>query len=198
MALPHIQNSAAGRNKYDPVHKSIYELYFTIPERLKKKFAQDEALITEHVLTVSGLENLYKGPEADAQTFMGTSRSFIKPTLGGETFAEITVKFSLNLRNGTDNYIYRLFRAWKNLNYNLATGERSLKPGYCSDWLHLKVANRAGDVYHDVLMHDVMLVGPVVLSSDYDYIADEALELEVKFRTDWWDEKNAGDDEDEA
>lgn len=194
MALPHIQNSEAGRNKYDPAHKSIFELYFAIPERLRQKFAQDEALITEHVLSVSGLDGLYKGPEADAQKFMGTSRSYIKPTVG-DTFAEITVKFSLNLRNGTDNYIYRLFRAWKNLNYNLATGERVLKPDYCADWLHLKVANRVGDVYHDVLMKDVMLVGSVVPTADYDYAADDALELEVKFRTDWWDEKNAGDGE---
>lgn len=195
MALPHIQNSEAGRNKYDPAHKAIFEMYFTIPERLRQKFAQDEALITEHVLTVGGLDGFYKGPEADAQKFMGTSRSYIKPTLGGETFVEFTVKFTLNLRNGTDNYIYRLFRAWKNLNYNMATGERVLKPDYCADWFHLKVANRVGDVWHDLLMHDVMLVGAVVLSADYDYAADDALELEVKFRTDWWDEKNAGDEE---
>ena len=194
MALPHIQNSEAGRNKYDPVHKSIYELYFTLPEAIRSRFAQDEALLTEHVLTVGGLDGLYKGVEADAQKFMGTSRSFLKPTVG-DTFAEITVKFSLNLRNGTDNYIYKLFNAWKKLGYDMATGERHLKADYCADWLHLKVANRVGDVYHDVVMKDVMLVGAVVLSADYDYAADDALELEVKFRTDWWEERNAGEDD---
>lgn len=190
MALPHIQNSEAGRNKYDPVHKSIYEVYFTLPEALRGEFAQDEALLTEHVLSISGLDGLYKGVEADAQKFMGTSRSYLKPTVG-DTFVEPTVKFSLNLRNGTDNYIWKLFNAWKKLGYNMATGERELKRDYCADWLRLKVANRRGDVYHDVIMKDVMLVGPVSLSNDYDYTSDDALELEVKFRSDWWDETNA-------
>ena len=114
----------------------------------------------------------------------------MKPTVG-DTFAEITVKFSLNLRKGTDNYIYKLFNAWKKLGYNMANGERQLKKDYLADWMHLKVGNRVGDVYHDIVMKDVMLVGPVTLSSEYDYTSDDALELEVKFRFDWWDEVNA-------
>ena len=185
MAQPHITNSEAGRNKYDPAHKSMYEVYFTLPELLRDRFAQDEALLTEHVQTISGLDALYKGVEADQQKYHGVSVSYLKPT-AGDTFAEITVKFSLNLRNGTDNYVYNLFNAWKKLGYNIATGERHLKKDYCADWIHLKVANRIGEVYHDVIMKDVMLVGPVVPSADYDYSADDALELEVKFRTDWW------------
>lgn len=188
--LPHIQNSEAGRNKYDPVHKAIFELGFTLPDAIRGEFAQDEAILTEHVLSISGLDSLYKGVEADAQKFMGTSRSYLKPTVG-DTFAEVTVKFSLNLRNGTDNYIYKLFNAWKKLGYDMSTGERKLKVDYTADWMHLRVANRVGDVYHDVVMKDVMLTGAVVLSADYDYSADDALELEVKFRTDWWDEVNA-------
>ncbi len=188
--LPHIQNSEAGRNKYDPVHKSIFELGFTLPNMIRGEFAQDEAVLTEHVLSISGLDALYKGVEAEQQKFMGTSRSYLKPTVG-DTFAEITVKFSLNLRKGTDNYIYKLFNAWKKLGYNMANGERQLKKDYLADWMHLKVGNRVGDVYHDIVMKDVMLVGPVTLSSEYDYTSDDALELEVKFRFDWWDEVNA-------
>ena len=188
--LPHIQNSEAGRNKYDPAHKAIFEVGFTLPEALRGEFAQDEAVLTEHVLSITGLDNLYKGAEADAQKFMGTSRSYLKPTLQ-DTFAEVNVKFSLNLRNGVDNYIYKLFRAWKNLGYNIETGERSLKKDYCADWMRLRVANRVGDVYHDVIMKDIMLVGNTAPSTEYDYSQDEALEMEVKFRTDWWKELNA-------
>ena len=55
MALPHIQNSQAGRNLYDPVHQNIFEVYFTIPEALRARFGKDEALLTEHVLKIGGL-----------------------------------------------------------------------------------------------------------------------------------------------
>lgn len=188
--LPHIQNSQAGRNKYDPVHKSLFEVGFTLPDAIRSEFAQDEAILTEHVLSVSGLDSLYKGPEAGQQKFMGTSRSYLNPTIG-DTFADITVKFSLNLRNGTDNYIYKLFNAWKKLGYDMATGERHLKADYCADWMHIKVANRVGDVIHDVVLKDVMLTGSVIYTSDLEYTSDDAVELEVKFRSDWWDETNA-------
>ena len=75
--LPHIQNSEAGRNKYDPVHKSIFELGFTLPNMIRGEFAQDEAVLTEHVLSISGLDALYKGVEAEQQKF----DSFCNPTL---------------------------------------------------------------------------------------------------------------------
>lgn len=190
MPLPHLINSEAGRNKYDPAHKAMFEVTFTLPDAIRADFAQDEAIITEHVLSISGLDNLYAGVEADAQKFMGTSRSYLKPTIG-DTFVEPSVKFSLNLRNGTDLYIYKLFKAWQKLGYDISTGERHLKSDYCADWMRLRVSNRVGDVYHDVIMKDVMLVGPVTPSADYDYTSDDALELEVKFRSDWWDEVNA-------
>lgn len=190
--LPHIQNSKAGSNKYDPVHKSLYEVSFTVPESLKQRFGEDEGILTEHVLSVSGLDSLYKGVEAEQQKFMGTSRSYLKPTVG-DTFAEVTVKFSLNLRDGMDNYIYRVFNAWKKLGYDMQTGERQLKKDYCADWLKIQISNRRGDVFHRIIMKDVMLSGGVVLSSDLDYTSDDAVEIEVKFRSDWWTEENYGD-----
>jgi len=57
--LPHITNSEAGRNKYDPAHKAIFEVYFTLPEALRAEFAQDEALLTEHVTKISGLDGFF-------------------------------------------------------------------------------------------------------------------------------------------
>ena len=125
MPFPHITNSQAGVNLYDPAHKSIFEVQFTLPELLRNKFAKDEALISEHVLNVSGLDALYRAPEVESQKFMGTDRSYIKPTIG-ETKATIEVTFSLNLRNGVDNYILKLFRAWAALGYDIATGKRKL------------------------------------------------------------------------
>ena len=190
MALPHIKNSEAGINLYDPVHKSIFEVYFTLPEALRADFAKDEMLLTQHVLTVSGLDALYKAPETDVQKFMGTDRSYIKPTVG-ETSATIEIEFSLNLRNGTDNYILKLFRAWAALGYDISTGKRSLKKDYCSQWLKVSIANREGDIYQEVVFKDIMIAGPLEYEGGLDYSDDSALNLKVKFKSDWWDEKFA-------
>lgn len=190
MALPHIKNSKAGVNLYDPVHKSIFEVYFTIPDAIRAEFAKDEVLLSEHVQKISGLENLYRAPEVDVQKFMGTSRSYIKPTVG-DTHVDLEVTFSLNLRNGTDNYILKLFRAWAALGYDINTGKRSLKKDYCAEWLKVSIANREGDIYQEVVFKDVMISGPLGANGEYDYTADDATELTVKFRSDWWEEVNA-------
>lgn len=187
MALPHITNSQAGRNHWDPVHSNIFEVYFTIPDALRAQFGKDEAILTEHVLEISGLGALNRAPGVGQQKFMGTDRSYINPKLDS-THAEITVKFTLNLRDETDNFIYKLFRAWVALGYNINTGERHLKKDYVADWLKISVGNRAGDIYHEVIFKDVMINGDLTALDSYNYDTAEAQELEVKFVSDWWKE----------
>jgi hypothetical protein len=190
MALPHITNSVAGVNRFDPVHTSLFEVYFTLPEALKQQFGSDEAVLTEHVLSISGLESLDKGPETGEQKFMGTSRSYLNPKLD-TTRHEITVKFSLNLRNGVDNYIWKIFKAWNKLSYDLETGAEVLKKDYCADWLKVSIGNRAGDIFREIVFHDVMFYGGLGAWSELEYNNNDALELEVKFVSDWATEVNA-------
>ena len=185
MALPHIQNSLAGREKFDPVFKQIFEVEFDLPAALVSQFNGDRTVLTEHVLSISGLSALDKAPETETQKFMGTDRSYIKPHIDG-TRAELEVKFTLNLRDGTDNYIYKIFRAWSRLGYNIETGERHLKKDCCADWLKIRVGNQVGDVYREIVFKDVMMNGGVDGLGDYDYSSDDACELTVKFVSDWW------------
>lgn len=190
MSLPHIRNSQAGVNLYDPAHNCIFEVYFVLPEALRAKFASDEALLTEHVTKVSGLDQLHNAPGTGTQKFMGTDRSYINPKMDS-TRIEFSIDFTLNLRNGTDNYIYKLLKAWTRLGYNLATGERHIKKDYCSNWLRIAIANRAGDVYQDVVFKDVMMNGGLDGFSDLDYESTEPIQITAKFVSDWWDDVDA-------
>lgn len=188
MSLPHITNSEAGRNLYDPVFKNIFEVYFSLPTPLQAQFGKDTLLITEHVTKINGLAALNRAPATGTQKFMGTDRTFIQPKVDA-TSAEIEVTLNLNLRNKTDNYIYKLFRAWAALGYNQETGERHLKSDYCAEYLKISIANQAGDIYREVTFKDVMMNGPIQGSQeDLDYETVEALELVVKFKSDWWKE----------
>lgn len=190
MALPHITNSAAGVNKYDIVTKNIFEVYFTLPQGLEGTFSKDVPLLTQHVTKISGLDALDKAPTTVVQKFMGTDRSYIQPKLDS-TRAEITVEFTLNLRDKTDNYIYKVFKAWKNLGYNIATGERNLKADYTAEFLKILVGNPAGDVYREIVFKDVMIADSIGGMGEYDYESADPVAIEVKFVSDWWDEINA-------
>ena len=188
MALPHIQNSTAGRNKFDPVHQNIFEVRFTVPDAIRDQFGKDEVLLTEHVTKITGVGGaINKAPNVQQQKFMGTDRSYIVPKLDN-THAELEMEFTLNLRDDTDNYIYKIFRAWAALGYDVNTGSRALKRDYCADWLNIAVANRAGDIFHEIIFKDVMMNGDLSGYGDFDYETGDACTLSVKFVSDWWQE----------
>lgn len=189
MSLPHIQNSVAGRNHFDPVHQSLFEVYFTLPAALRDQFAQDEAIITEHVQSISGIADLDRSPEVVQQSFMGTKRSFLAPKLSDTSF-EISVVLSLNLRNGVDNYIYKLFKEWNKLGYDLSTGETRLKKDYIADWLKILVGNRQGDVFREIVFKDIIMTG-LEAPGELKYDDNEAASITVKFKSDWATELNA-------
>ena len=191
MALPHIQNSEAGRNLYDPYHNCIFYVYFTLPEAIQAEFGSDEALISEHVVSVSGLDALDNGPEAGVkQKFQGSTRTYLNPKLD-DTSASFGVVLNLNLRNGVDNYIYKIFKAWKNLNYNLETGAISLKKDYVAKFLRIEIANRAGDVIREIVFKDVMLSGKIEGLGELSYDSNEAKDITVNFVSDWWKDTDA-------
>ena len=191
MPLPHITNSEAGRNLYDPVFKNIFEVGFTLPSPIPASFGKDIMLITEHVTKISGLGALNRAPGTGVQKFMGTDRTYINPKLDS-TSAEIEVTFTLNLRNATDNYIYKVFRAWAALGYDQNTGVRHLKKDYCAEYLKVSIANQAGDIYREIVFKDVMINGDLGGShEDLDYDSTDPLELTVKFKSDWWNETMA-------
>ena len=185
--LPHILNMESGREKYDPVHKSIYEVYFTLPPAIQSQFAAEELLLTEQVKTVSGIDVLQKTTDVGEQKFYGVTVSYLNPVLD-TTAADIQVVFNLNLRNVTDNFVLKVFRAWENISYNLADGTRSIKTGYISDNLRIAEANRNGDIWRCYIFHHVMLKEVTGLN-DLDYTNNDASELTCTFRCDYWEDE---------
>ena len=190
MALPHIKNSKAGINREEPLYGNLFEVYFSIPAALQGEVgAEDVNVLTEQVIKIEGLDSLTKAPGVQTQKFMGSTRTYLDSTLD-DTSHTITMDLNLNLRNGTDNYIFKLFKGWNDLNYNLSTGERTLKVDHVADFLRVVMFNKAGDIFKDVTYHDVMLSSVEGLDS-VDYDGDDLIELTVKFISDWADDIDA-------
>jgi len=184
---PHIKNVKSGINKYDPVHKSIFEVYFELPSALSGLFKEDEAILTEQVTTVNGLDALQKTTPAGEQKFYGVTVSYLNPVLD-TTAADITITFNLNLRNTVDNFVFKVFKAWENLSYDLSDGTRSIKAGYISDNLRIAEANRDGSIWRCYIFHHIMLTGVTGLD-DLDYNANDARTLQCTFRADYWEDE---------
>lgn len=184
--LPHIKNAASGINKYDPVHNSLFEVYFTLPAPLQQEFSADAQYLTEQVSSVSGLDALQKTPGVSNQNFMGASVSFSNPVMDN-TYADISMVLKLNLRNVTDNFVLKIFKAWSNLNYDMSDGTRTIKLDYISDTMRIAEANRNGEVWRSILFHNIILAKLSGLDS-LDYTSNEPQNLTVEFRSDYWDD----------
>ena len=185
---PHVRNAEASNKYYDPMHGSIFEVAFSIPAAIQGEVnGKDIAILSEQVTTVSGLDALQKTAAAGEQKFFGASSSFLNPTLDN-TYAEITVEFNLNIRNATDAYVLRIFKAWAKLGYDLTNGQRRLMKDYIAPFMTIKEANRDGTVWRTVKFEKIMVTGVTGLDG-LDYTNNEARKLSVVFRSDLWDEQ---------
>lgn len=183
--LPHIKNVASGINKWDPVHQSIFEVYLTLPDAIRQMFGEDEVYLTQQITDIAGLDALHKTPAVGEQKFYGVTVSFSQPTLES-TAADLTLNFNLNLRNVTDNFVLKVFIAWEKLNYDIATGERTIKQQYISDNMRVAQANRNGVVWRSFIFHHLILTGVTNLDT-LDYSNNEPAKLTATFRSDYWD-----------
>jgi hypothetical protein len=188
--LPHIKNVTSGINKYDPVHKSLYEVYFTLPTAIQAEFKTEEALLTQQVTSVQGLDALQRTSSAGEQKFYGVTVSFLNPILDNGTAADLTITFNLNLRNVTDNFVLKVFKAWENLSYDLSDGTRTIKQDYISENMRIAEANRDGSVWRAYIFHHLMLTGVSGLD-DLDYSSNDPRILTCNFRSDYWDDDMA-------
>lgn len=184
--LPHVRNIKSGVNRWDPNHSAVFEVYFTLPAAIQGQFAEDEAILTEQVTDVSGLDQLQKNTPVGKQRFMNVDVSHSSPVID-ETRATITIVFNLNLRNVTDNFVLKVLMAWKNLNYNLADGTRTLKNTYVADNLRVAEANRDGTIWRSYVFHDVIL-GDITGIDTLNYDDNEARKITAVFISDFWDD----------
>lgn len=187
--LPHVRNIQTAVNRWDPNHSAVFEVYFTLPDAIRSEFAETETILTEQVKTVTGLDALQKSTAVGTQRFMGVNVSHHAPTME-DTRATITIEFNLNLRDVTDNFVLKAFMAWKNLNYNLADGTRTLKSEYVADTLRIAEANRNGVIWRSYCFNDVLL-DSITGIDGLSYDDNEPRAISVVFIADSWSDDMA-------
>ena len=184
--LPHITNVKAGMEKYDPMHQSIFVIGFTVPSAMAGEYNYKEMqLLSQQVVSVNGLDNLQKTVQIYTQKYLGVDVAFFNPVIDN-TCIDFNIVFNLNLRNVSDAYVFKIFKEWIRLIYNVATGVHALKE-QCVAQMTILEANRDGTIWRQIALKNVIVTEVKGLDS-LDYSSSEVRTLQVAFHADYWDE----------
>ena len=184
--LPHIKNVKAAIERWDPIYQSIFLVAFTVPPPLIGEYNQDELqILSQQVESISGLDNLNMAVQITTQKYLGLDVAFFNPTIEN-TGIDFTILFNLNLRDVSDAYVFKIFKQWIRLIYNMSTGVHALKH-MCTGQMTVLEANRDGTIWRQVVLKNVIPTEVKGLET-LDYSSQEIRHLSVTFHADYWDE----------
>lgn len=181
MPLPHYTQAKASIQKFEPVYQNLFEVTILTP------LNQDSSLILQHVKSIGGLNNLNPSVDAVGQKYKFADRSYAG--MPGQTFADLTLAFTVNLNDANQAYMYKYMRDWYKLTYDPLTGEMGIKVNYTGTMIVVQY-NRRGDVFRKITFKDCFPTGQPSFIDSLAYETSEPAEVEMTIRSDYWIEEN--------
>jgi hypothetical protein len=179
-SFPHIANSTAGANKYEPVIASNFNAHFVLMGELKAKLG-DYSFLREYVKSVTGLFIEYAGNTIEAGY---KTVKFRYDSNEKQTFFDVEVAFFNFLDEESRMFIYNALVAWSRFKYNPLTGEKTLKKDYADAALVVEKFNRDGSIYWRRMAHHLFPMNDFP-DQIADYTAHDMQELTVTFNADY-------------
>lgn len=191
MALPHIKHSSPINPDWEAVTNNYFEVSIIPPQSIANAGGQDiQQLLLKSVQSIGGLDGVNPSVEAFTQKYKFSDRSY--PGVPTQTFMDLTLTFTMNLRDITDNYIYNALRAWTKMIYNANDGRMSIGNVYRGQMI-IRQADRAGHVWRQITCNRIFPTGQITGLGDLNYTQNEAATLSITFRVDQWDDQTIGD-----
>jgi len=180
VVFPHLTNSTAAVNKYEPVVASNFNAHFVLMGRLKSKLG-DYSFLREYIKSVTGLFVEKAGGTIEAGY---KTTKFRYDSNEKETFYDVEVQFFNFLDNESKMFVYNSLVAWSRFKHNPLTGEKTLKQDYSDAAIIVEKYNRDGTIYWRRMGHHLF---PMNDFEDQiaDYSAHDMSELAVTFNVDY-------------
>lgn len=180
LSFPHVTNSVAGVNRYEPVVGSNFNCHFVLMGKLKERLG-DYTWLREYVKSVQGLFIEYAG-----NTIEGGFKTvkFRYDSNEKQTFYDVEVGFFNFLDNESKMLVYNALVNWSRFKYNPLTGEKTLKKDYADAAIVCERYNRDGTVYWRRMAHNVFPMNdlPDMVA---DYQSHDMVELNITFNADY-------------
>ncbi len=179
-AYPHITNSTAGSQRYEPMVASNFNCHFILLNKLKETLG-DYSNLREYVKAVNGLFIEYAG-----NTIEGSYKTvkFRYDSNEKQTYYDVEVQFNNFLDGDSRPLVYNQLIAWSRFKYNPLTGVKTLKKDYADANIVTEKYNRDGTVYWRRIAHNVFPMNDFP-DMPGDYSSHDMQELSVTFNADY-------------
>lgn len=180
LSFPHVTNSTAGVNRFEPLVASNFNAHFVLMGKLKEKLG-DYSFLREYVKSLNGLFIEYAG-----NTIEGGFKTvkFRYDSNEKQTFYDIEATFFNFLDNESRAFVLNALLAWSRFKYNPLTGEKTMKRDYADASIVVEKYNRDGTIYWRRVAHNVFPMSDFPdQGSTYDN--HDMQELTVTFNADY-------------
>lgn len=181
MIYPHVTNSTAAINRYEPVVASNFNAHFVLLNNLKSTLG-DYSYLSEYVKNINGLFN----EKADGSIDGGyKTTKFRYDSNEKETYFECESSFFNFLDSDSRMLVFNGLVAWMRFKYNMLTGEKTLKRDYADANLVVERFNRDGTIYWRRIGHAAFPISGLSSNLDNDYTTHDPSEISVTFNIDY-------------
>ena len=191
----HYRNSEAAVQMYEVVSPALFEVEIQFPSYFSNNGISvgNVPLLLEHVRSITGLDGVTPTISNVVQKYKYAERHYAGAG-PDKTSLELTLTYTLNINNATENYVYNMLRKWYDLVYNPQNGQTLIKRDYAKDSrLYIYEYNRDGAVWRKITCFDFFpSTPPTGLNDDnYDSTGD-AKTVSITFIVDDWVEETVG------
>jgi hypothetical protein len=180
ISFPHVVQSTAAVNRYEPVIPSNFNVQIVLTGYLKDKLG-DYSWMSEYIKNVSGLFIEYAENTIEASY---KTTKFRYDSNDKTTYYDLEVGFHNFLDNDSKQFVYNSLAAWSRIKYNPLTGEKTMKRDYADACIVVERFNRDGTIYWRRIAHNVFPMGNID-DQQSDFTSHDPVELNMTFSADW-------------
>ena len=184
MPLAHFTAIDSHREKWEPIHKNLFECTIILPSVLQSIHPNATHLLLEN--TVTATMPTYPALPVVEQRFKYSTRIF--PMMPEKTHIDdLAITFNLNQNDDYQIFCFKMLKDWYDLAWNNETGTLHYKKNLVGDII-IHQHDREGKVIRRVTYHNSMMLAFSGMEDlDWGQGTDVA-SLETTFAADYWED----------
>ena len=184
MGLAHFTTVDSHREKWEPIHKNLYEVTIILPTVLQSIHPNATHLLLENTKTAKF--PTYPDLQEQTQRFKYSTRVFVM--MPAQTHInDLAITFNLNQNDDYQIFCFKMLKDWYDLGWNNETGTLHYKKNLVGDVI-IHAHDKEGKVIRRVTYHNCMLKAFTGFEELSWEGTTDIFDLSCTFLADYWED----------